>query len=266
MKTRLMALWLAAAPILSSAMALAQEAPAPTVKHLPGDAPKRVLFIANSLIYYSGGLQTHVHRLDSADKNPFNLKDGYKSVHITGANLANYPIEFLTTPGNLGPKEPYELFVLGGNSQDAATDEGRARYRQKVKEFDDAIKSRAGRTALLWLPAFAPNSPLGASDLGKKTEDMMLAVGNEVGALIIPLAPAFKEAYHRRPDLKLQVGYDANHPTLVGQYLSACVVYASIYGRSPVGNSYDYFGALDPETRLFVQTIAEETVKKFYGR
>lgn len=266
MKSRIMALLIAATPIFAPVASFAQDASAPVVKTLPGSAPKRVLFIANSLVYYSGGLQTHVHRLDSADKNPLNLKDGYKSVHITGANLANYPIEFLTTPGNLGPKEPYELFVLGGNSQDAATDEGRARYRQKVIEFDKAIKSRGGRTALLWLPAFAPGSPQGASDLGKKTGDMMLAVGNEVEALVIPLAPAFKEAYRRRPDLKLQVGYDANHPTLTGQYLSACVVYASVYGRSPVGNPYDYFGALDAETRLFVQTVAEETVKAFYGR
>ena len=266
MKSSLMALWVAATAILSPVVSVAQETPAPVVKSLPGETPKRVLFIGNSLVYYSGGLQTHVHRLDSADKSPLNLKDSYKSVHITGANLADYPIEFLTTPGNLGPKDPYQLFVLGGNSQDAATDEGRARYRRKVMEFDAAIKSKGGRTALLWLPAFAPTSPQGASDLGQKTEDMMLAVGNEVGGLIIPLAPAFKEAYRRRPDIKLQVGYDANHPTLAGQYLSASVFYASVYGRSPVGNPYDYFGALDPDTRLFVQSVAEETVKKFYGR
>ncbi len=266
MKSRIIALLLATSPLLSPVVSLAQETPAPAVKTMPGSTPKRVLFIGNSLVYYSGGLQTHVHRMDSADKNPLNLKDGYKSVHITGANLSHYPIEFLTTPGNLGPKEPYELVVLAGNSQDAATDDGRARYRQKVIEFDGVIKSRGARTALLWLPDFAPTSPQGASDLGKKTGEMMLAVGNEVGAMIIPLAPAFREAYRRRPDIKLQVGYDNNHPTLAGQYLSASVFYASVYGRSPVGNSYDYFGALDPDTKLFVQTVAEETVKKFYGR
>ena len=204
--------------------------------------------------------------MDSADKSPLNLKDGYKSVHITGANLSQYPIEFLMTTGNLGNKEPYELVVLAGNSLDASTDEGRARYRQKVVEFDGVIKSKGARTALIWLPAFAPTSAQGQSDLGKKTQDMVISAGNEIGALVIPLGAAFAEAYRRRPDLKLQVGYDNNHPTLAGQYLSASTVYASVYNRSPVGNPYDYFGALDADTRLFLQTVAEETVKKFFGR
>jgi hypothetical protein len=44
------------------------------------------------------------------------------------------------------------------------------------------------------------------------------------------------------------------------------VVYASLYERSPVGNPYDYFGALDNETKEFVQKVAHETVRKFYGR
>lgn len=266
MKSRIMALMLAATPILSSAATLAQEAPTPLVKSMPGEAPKRVLFIGNSLVYYSGGLQTHVHRMDSADKSPLNLKDGYKSVHITGAGLNQYPIEFLVTPGNLGQKDPFELVVLAGNSQDAATEEGRARYRQKVIEFDGVIKARGGRTALIWLPAFAPTSAQGKTDLGKKTQEMVISAGNEIGALVIPIGAAFAEAYRRRPEIKLQVGYDNNHPTLAGQYLAAAVVYASVYGRSPVGNPYDYFGALDPDTRLFVQTVAEDAVKSFYGR
>ncbi|MBE0622803.1 MAG: hypothetical protein IH605_19600, partial [Burkholderiales bacterium] len=49
-------------------------------------------------------------------------------------------------------------------------------------------------------------------------------------------------------------------------YLAACVVYASLYGKSPVGNSYDYFGEVDKETAAFLQRVAEETVRKFYGR
>ena len=44
------------------------------------------------------------------------------------------------------------------------------------------------------------------------------------------------------------------------------MVYASLYERSPVGNPYDYFGAIDKDTLAFVQKIAHETVQKFYGR
>ena len=41
---------------------------------------------------------------------------------------------------------------------------------------------------------------------------------------------------------------------------------APLVKKSPVGNPYDYFGALDRDTRAFVQKIADETVRRFYGR
>ena len=217
-------------------------------------------------MYYNGALQTHTHRIAAAASPPLNVRDGFKSVHITGAYLHHYPIEFLVSPGNLGFKEPFEVVVLAGSIQEAMTDAGRARYRQKVIEYDAIIKKHGGRTALLWFPAVVKPNPLADSDMYSRSEEMILSVGNEVGALIIPVAAAYREAYRQRPAIKLQMGYDGSHPTVAGQYLAASVVYASLYARSPVGNPYDYFGALDNDTRSFVQKIADETVKKFYGR
>ena len=75
-----------------------------------------------------------------------------------------------------------------------------------------------------------------------------------------------KKPIGRQPDIKLQMGYDGSHPTLAGQYLAGAVVYGSLYGKSAVGNPYDYFGALDKDTKTFVQRVADETVRKFYGR
>ena len=46
----------------------------------------------------------------------------------------------------------------------------------------------------------------------------------------------------------------------------AAVIYSSFYGKSTLGNPYDYFGALDRDTNEFVQKVADETVKKFFGR
>ena len=59
---------------------------------------------------------------------------------------------------------------------------------------------------------------------------------------------------------------DYFHPTLAGQYLAAAGGYGSLYGKSVVGNPYDYFGALDKDTKEFVQKVADETVRKFFGR
>lgn len=265
MKRYFAALWAMLPVVLFSTAVWGQATPAPLVKKSPVTNPQRVLFLGNSLMYYSGGLQTHTHRMAAAGSPPLSLERGFKSVHITGAGLEQYPIDYLVTPGNLGIKEPFQLVVLAGNSQDALSDTRRALYRQKVIEFDAAIKKQGGRMALLWLPATVKPHPQAGSDLFRRNEEMMLSVGNEVGALIIPVGLAYQEAYRQRPDIKLQV-YDGNHPTVAGQYMAACVVYATLYERSPVDNPYDYFGVLDKDTKAFVQKVADETVRKFFGR
>ncbi len=66
--------------------------------------------------------------------------------------------------------------------------------------------------------------------------------------------------------MKLHKQFDGSHPDLIGTYLAACVVYASLYGRSPVGNPYDYYGAIDKDTALFLQKVADKTVQTFYGK
>jgi hypothetical protein len=259
-------LWTAACLALLSPAALGQPAQTPLVKTSPVETPKRVLFIGNSLVYYNGALQTHTHRIAAAATPPLQVRDGFKSVHITSAYLHHYPIEFLVTPANVGFKEPFEIVVLGGSIQEAMSDAARAKYRQTAIAFDAVIKKHGGRTALLWLPAVVKPNPLADSDMFRRTEDMMLSVGNEIGALIIPVGLAYKAAYQQNPEIKLQMDYDGSHPTLAGQYLAAAVVYGSLYGKSSVGNPYDYFGALETDTKTFVQRVADETVRKFYGR
>ena len=60
--------------------------------------------------------------------------------------------------------------------------------------------------------------------------------------------------------------HNQGHPDLIGTYLAACVTYAALYGRSPVGNPYDYYGKIDRETAAFLQQVAEDTVRSFYAR
>jgi len=97
-------------------------------------------------------------------------------------------------------------------------------------------------------------------------EKLYVETGNKVGALVIPVGLAFEEAYKQRPDMQLQKTFDGSHPDLIGTYLAACVVYASLYGKSPVGNPYDYYGKIDKDTAAFLQAVADQTVRKFYGQ
>jgi hypothetical protein len=63
------------------------------------------------------------------------------------------------------------------------------------------------------------------------------------------------------PDLNLYMP-DKRHPSLMGTYLAANVVYASLFKKSPIGNGYT--AGLDPSVAKHLQTVAWDTVKDFF--
>ncbi len=252
--------------IAFSLAAFATAAPVPLVKAPQVEAPTHVLFVGTSYFYYGGSLHNHVRRMVAAADPALDKKLKYKSATIGGSDLSHHNIDWLTEPGRIGVKEPFQLVILTGNSSDPLSAEGRAKFKEKVIEFNKVITARGGKTALYLAHAYVkPHKKADPKNIGL-TENLYVSVGNEVGALVIPVGLAFEEAYRRKPDMKLHKDYDGSHPELIGTYLAACTVYASIYGRSPVGNSYDYFGRIDKDTASFLQQVAADTVKAFYGR
>jgi hypothetical protein len=244
----------------------AAAAPAPLVRAPQVDTPTRVLFVGNSYFYYNDSLHNHVRRMAMAADPGLERKLHYKSATIGGARLDEQDIDWLTRPGQIGVKEPFQLVIMQGASGEPLSDKGRTKFRETAIRFSKLIAERGGKTALYMTHAYVkPHKKVSPENI-RLTEDLYVSVGNEVGALVIPVGLAFEEAYRRRPDMKLQQDYDGSHPTLIGSYLAACTVYASIYGKSPVGNSYDYFGKIDRDTAAFLQQVAEDTMRKFYGR
>ena len=245
---------------------VAAQAAGPTVKALQIDTPKRVLFVGNSYFFYSGSVHFYTRRIALAADPVWAKPFQYKAATIAGSPLAHHSIEALTESGKLGVKEPWEVVILQGNSTDALSDATRAEFRRTVIEFNEVIRKRGGRTALYMTQAHVKPSRSASPDMMRKTEEMYVSVGNEIGALVIPAGLAFEEAYRRRPDIKLHQDYDGSHPTQLGVYLAACTVYVSLYRKSPVGNSYDYYGKVGKEEAAFLQAVSEDTVKKFFGR
>jgi hypothetical protein len=251
--------------VLFSNAVWAQTAQSPKVRQSPINAPQRILFVGNSYLYYNDSLHNHVRRLAIAADPASEDSLQYKSATISGAPLAHHNIEHLLKPGHLGMKLPFEVVILQDASASALSDSGRASFREKVAEFNAEIVKRGAKTALYMTHAHVKPSKFASPDMIRNVEDMYVSVGNEMGVFVIPVGLAFEEAYRQRPDIKLHKDYDGSHPDLIGTYLAACVVYASLYGKSPVGNSYDYYGKVDKETAAFLQKVADETVRKFFG-
>ena len=83
------------------------------------------------------------------------------------------------------------------------------------------------------------------------------AIGTELGAKVAPAGLAFALSLRERPDLLLYS--QDGHPTVYGTYLAACVLYGTIFGRSPVGNPYSD-PSITAEMRAYLQHIAAESL------
>ena len=94
-------------------------------------------------------------------------------------------------------------------------------------------------------------------NLIQKIEQTYFQAGAESGALVIPVGSAYERAYAKNNQIKLHHP-DGTHPGMLGTYLGACVIFAFITNKSPVGLSYNYLDRVSKEDRLFLQQIAWE--------
>ena len=95
-------------------------------------------------------------------------------------------------------------------------------------------------------------------------------VAKKVQARIAPVGPAWAAARKQRPDLALH-HEDGSHPTPAGSYLAACVFYAVLTQKSPVGLPHTLHRdkkpvvALEKKDARLLQQIAWDTVVRFPG-
>ena len=242
------------------------DAPAPAVKALKVEKPQRLLFVGNSYLYYGDSLHNHVRRMVIAGGLYKKKKLKYKSATISGSALFDHDIDSYLEPGKLRVKKPFQVVILQGGSAVGWSKKRPPKFEETVAEFAKKIKAAGGETALYMTHAYVKPHKRVDPNMTRTLEKLYVEAGNASGALVIPVGLAFEEAYKQRPDMKLHKPFDGSHPSLIGTYLAAAVVYASLYGQSPVGNPYDYFGKIDKETLSFLQKVADDTVKKFYGR
>lgn len=255
---------IAAAALLSTGVRA--DTPAPTVKALKAEKPQRLLFVGNSYLYYGDSLHNHVRRMVIAAGIYKKKKLKYKSATISGSAIFDHNIDSYLEPGKLRVKKPFQVVILQGGSA-APWRKGRdVKFRETVAEFSKKIEAAGGETALYMTHAYVKPHKRFDPDMIDAIAKLYVTAGNETGSLVIPVGLAFDEAYRRRPDMKLHKPFDGSHPSLIGTYLAAATVFASLYGQSPVGNPYDYFGKIGKDDLAFLQQVADDTVKKFYGR
>ena len=223
--------------------------------------PKSILFIGNSYLYYNDSLHNHFKRILKEKNLNFDVSN-IKSATISGARLEHHNLDHLLKPMAIGSIEKFDLVILQGGSGESLTPQNRNYFSKKVQEYIDKIKSIGSKAALLMIPSYVKPHKNYDPKLIRIIEDMYVKAGKRNNTLVIPVGLAFEKAYKKNPNIKLHKP-DGTHPNLLGTYLAACVVYASVYKESPIGIIYDYFDSIRSEDKLFLQEIAHETVVAF---
>jgi len=265
---RSLAIALGASLLLAvGAPATAQTKPARTEA---GATPIRsILWVGNSFFYYNNSMHGHYNELANG-ADPGGRYRGV-SVTISGSGLDWHDVasylrpeaigKYSFAPGNKIVFNPagrqFDAVIMMDCSQCPIHPQLEGAFRESVKK-DAAIVHKYGAQPILFMSWAYKDQP----EMTAQLAEQYTLAGNANDALVIPAGLAFAKAVSKRPSLELYQ-LDKRHPTLAGTYLAACTTYAALQRKSPVGNKYT--AGLDPELAAFLQGVAADTVREYFG-
>jgi hypothetical protein len=213
---------LAALPLVAIAGLQGHLRAGPSASSMAGDAPagaERVLFIGNSLSE-GNELPLLVEALSRAGGRPLAVD----SVTRGGASLEDHWA--LDTQRRVAEGR-YRFVVL--QQGPSALPQSRANLREWTARFDAVIRQSGARTALymVWPEARRKHA------FPEVSASYRLAAA-DVGGILLPAGDAWLAAWKRDADLPLY-GSDGFHPTPLGTYLAAVVIYGGLTGAPVTG-------------------------------
>ena len=223
---------------------------------------KNILFVGNSYLYYNDSLHNHVKRMAIERFPSYEEKFIYKSSTIGGARSWHHNFKHLLESKNIGVNESFDLLILQGGSAEPLSKNSRVIFNNTVKEVNEIAKEYGTKLALYMTHAYVAPDKRYEANMINKISSMYINAGKENNVKVIPVGIGFENAYKENPNIQLH-NLDGTHPSLLGTYLAACIVYGVLYDDSPVGIDYNYFGKVSDQDRIFIQKIAYETITNF---
>ncbi|MCE1173632.1 MAG: hypothetical protein LWW77_03375 [Propionibacteriales bacterium] len=197
--------------------------------------PLRVLFIGNSYTFYNAGIDGDLHGLAPRTETARAAQGGYTlSMHLTDTGTLN-----LLDDG-------WDIVILQEQSQRSVLDY--AGFAGAVRTFVPKIRAQGARPYLLMTWARPDTKGVTTAALRSAAD----SAAKTAGIGVIPAGVAFGDSLSTRPSIPLNIA--DGHPTREGTYLAACTVYAVLFGKSPVGNTYT--SGLDPAVAASLQQAA----------
>lgn len=229
---------------------------------------KRVLFLGNSYTFYndlpnmfrqlsaSGGYNVLADSVTKSGGSLIYFSDKESNLELTKSKVAAIFNEKL--------KSKWDYVVLQEQSSIPAIPEERDNEMYPmVRELNEKITNNGAQTMLFMTWGYKD----GYKEIGYETfEDMQealrigyMGIAEELSLPVSPVGLAFLRA--KQEDKNINLWADENsHPTVEGSYLAACVFYAKIFNKNPIGLSYT--AELTKKDAKFLQKVAAETVLK----
>ncbi|MFN0120055.1 MAG: SGNH/GDSL hydrolase family protein [Blastocatellia bacterium] len=216
-----------------------------TTESMPG-ASLNALFIGNSFT-----ARNDVPGLIAGLAAAHGLRFGHRLIQAGGASLRQHWNK--GEAQRLMREARFDYVVL--QEQSTLPVKNAARMHENIRLFDAAIRETGARTAL-YLTWARQNAP----DTQAAITAAYLAIGAELCASVIPVGVAWQNFLQKHPRPILH-DKDLSHPTLAGSYLAACVFFAALFGRNPVGTASELKG-LAPADIAALQTAAWAATQK----
>ena len=258
------------APLLAAlALAGCAATPPTPVSKAPDGPPGAMLWVGNSFFYYNNSMHGHVAGLvNGGDKS---VKHRGVSVTISGSGVDWHDMEgylgggigkYSFLPGNQikfnPPGRQFDAVMFMDCSQCPIHPQLGPVFHEYAKKNSDAIRAYGAKPVLFMSWAYKDKP-----EMTQQLAEQYVKAGKANGAQVVPAGLAFAKSIAKRPQLDLYVP-DLRHPSLAGTYLSACTVYASLLGKSPVGNTYT--AGLPADVAAHLQQVAWETVQEFNAK
>jgi len=228
-----------------------------------------LLWVGNSFFYYNNSMHGHVGQLLTAS--------GAKGMRASSATISGSGINWHDVEAHFKPGGMASYSFVGDNEVRFNTfdkpfdgvmmmDCSQCPIHPQLKPifFEYAAKHSAtarkyGAAPILFMSWAYQDKPEMTAQLATE----YVKAGKDNNALVVPAGLAFAQSVARRPDLNLYVS-DKRHPSLMGTYLAACTVVASVYKTNPVGLKYS--AGLPADVAAHLQGVAWETSQAFHAR
>ena len=258
----------ACAAALALASGCTTTTPADAGAHVaPAAPPKTALWVGNSFFYYNNSMHGHVGRLLSAARPHEKYRN--TSATISGSGINWHDLESLFKPNGVGSysfdghnnvvfntfDKPFDVVIIMDCSQCPIHPELSKLFVETTAK-DSEIARRHGAEPIFFMSWAYADRP----EMTEQLAAAYLKAAADNHAKVIPAGLAFARSQALHPEVNLIVA-DKRHPTLAGTYLAACTVLATVYGVSPVGNTYT--AGLPADVAAHLQATAWETVQSF---